>query len=53
MIATGDDYGQVCIFRNPALPGAIPITLKGHSEQVAKVKFSPDSKTLYSVGGAD
>lgn len=39
LIATGDDFGLVNIFRNPARAGAKPICLRGHSEHVVRVRF--------------
>jgi hypothetical protein len=40
LIATGDDYGLVNVFRNPARNGCTPISLRGHSEHVVRAKFS-------------
>lgn len=40
LIATGDDYGLVNLFRNPARAGAQPLSLRGHSEHVVRVKFN-------------
>lgn len=37
LIATGDDWGLVNIFRNPARKGHHPKTLRGHSEHVVRV----------------
>jgi WD40 repeat protein len=42
LIATGDDYGLVNIWNNPARKGHKPISLRGHSEQVVRVAFSHD-----------
>lgn len=60
LIATGDDYGLVCLFRNPVLEkvgkkGKAHESGKymGHSEFVTTVKFSKDFKNLYSTGGQD
>lgn len=53
LIATGDDYGLVNVFRNPACKGHKPISLRGHSEHVVRVTFSPNDAYLYSVGGYD
>lgn len=39
LIATGDDYGLVNIFRNPCRGGHKPICLRGHSEHVVRVHF--------------
>ena len=53
LIATGDDYGLVNIFRNPCRAGHKPISLRGHSEHVIRVAFSSDDTYLFSVGGYD
>ena len=53
LIATGDDYGLVNIFRNPARGGHKPISLRGHSEHVVRVMFHKNDSYLFSVGGYD
>lgn len=53
LIATGDDYGLVNIFRNPARGGHRPISLRGHSEHVVRVMFHKNDSYLFSVGGYD
>ena len=53
LIATGDDYGLVNIFRNPCRNGSKPISLRGHSEHVVRVQFTEDDSYLFSVGGYD
>ena len=53
LIATGDDYGLVNVFRNPCRNGHKPISLRGHSEHVVRVAFSKDDSMLFSVGGYD
>ncbi len=53
LIATGDDYGLVNIFRNPACKGHKPISLRGHSEHVVRVGFNSDDSYLFSIGGYD
>jgi len=53
LIATGDDFGLVNIFRNPSRCGNTPICLRGHSEHVIRVKFNSDDSFLFSVGGQD
>jgi WD40 repeat protein len=53
LIATGDDYGLVNVFRNPARGGAKPISLRGHSEHVVRVLFHKNDTYLFSVGGYD
>ena len=51
LIACGDDYGLVTLFRDPARIGAKPRSYRGHSEHVTRVKFS--ERLLWSVGGYD
>jgi len=53
LIASGDDYGLVCIANNPLLEGHDFDKYRGHSEHVMNVRFSEDSKYLFSVGGQD
>jgi WD40 repeat protein len=53
LIATGDDYGLVNLFRNPCRSGAKPISLRGHSEHVVRVRFHNNDQYLFSVGGYD
>lgn len=53
LIASGDDYGLVCLYRNPLLEGNKSNKYMGHSEHVTTVKFSQDNKYLWSAGGQD
>lgn len=54
LLATGDDDGNVKIFRNPMNSAANQPKLgKGHSSHVMNVRFSQDDQYLFSVGGAD
>ena len=53
LLACGDDYGLVTIFRNPARMGVVPRSYRGHSEHVTKVCFNSDGEYLFSVGGYD
>lgn len=57
LIACGDDYGLVNLFRNPCRVGHAPRSLRGHSEHVVRVKFgrgeSGLNEYLFSVGGYD
>jgi len=53
LIATGDDFGLVNIFRNPVRNGGCPRSLRGHSEHVVRVKFAEGDNYLFSIGGYD
>jgi WD40 repeat protein len=53
LLATGDDSGQVKLWRFPALPGAVPLVYGGHSAHVTAVRFSADERHLITVGGFD
>ena len=54
LIATGDDFRRVKIFRYPCPKEKAKFKeYKGHSEFVVNVKFSKDGKWLYTVGGLD
>lgn len=53
MIATGDDFGLVNIFRNPCRFGSHPRSYRGHSEHVVRVQFAEGDSRMYSVGGYD
>ena len=53
LIACGDDYGLVQIFRNPCRFGHKPVSLRGHSEHVVKVMFHANDTYLISIGGYD
>ena len=53
LIATGDNYGLVNLWRNPARYGHRCISLRGHSEQVTRVRFMCKGKYLISAGGHD
>lgn len=52
LLATGDDYGLVNLFRDPCIKGK-PRCYRGHSEHVVRVMFSADDSNLYSIGGYD
>jgi len=43
LIASGDDYGLVCVYRNPLLEKHESNKYRGHSEHVTSVKFTSDS----------
>ena len=54
VLATGDDFGQVNLFRYPCvLEKAESREYYGHSSHVTKVRFSADDKYLVSTGGND
>lgn len=55
LVATGDDYGLVNIFRNPCRIGSKPRSFRAHSEHVVRVKFGRGNlkNYLFSVGGYD
>lgn len=55
LIATGDDFGLVRVFRSPARHRVKPRSFRAHSEHVVRVKFGRDnlSNYLFSVGGYD
>lgn len=53
LIASGNDYSAVSIFRNPCLNGSKSKKLYGHSEHVVRVKFGLDDQYIFSVGGQD
>lgn len=54
LLATGDDFKKVKIFKNPCPKEKSKFKeYKGHSEFVVNVKFSKDGKWLYTVGGLD
>lgn len=53
LIATGDDYGLVCVYRNPSRAGNDYSKYRGHSEFVTNVAFAEEDKWLFSCGGQD
>ena len=55
LISTGDDFGLVNLFRNPARKGVKPRSYRGHSEHVVRVAFGRGdlNQWLFSVGGYD
>lgn len=52
-LITGDDYGLVNLFRNPARDGSKPRCYRGHAEHVVRVAFNSDGSYAYSIGGFD
>ena len=53
LLATGDDWGLVNVFRNPCLEKHQCQSYRGHSEHVTQVEFSDDDKYILSTGGQD
>ena len=54
LIATGDDYGLVNVYRSPCAEGHKARSYRGHSEHVTNVKIYGDEKdTMLSIGGQD
>ena len=54
VIATGDDFGMVKLFKYPCVtPKAKFNEYCGHSSHVTKVRFSANDESLVSTGGND
>ena len=53
LIATGDDWGLVNIYRNPCREGSVAKSFRGHSEHVVRVKFGLADTYIFSIGGQD
>lgn len=53
IIATGDDWGLVNLYRNPNEKGSRCTAYRGHSSHVVRVMFDKNDEYLYSVGGYD
>lgn len=54
VLATGDDYGLVNIFRYPVPENTHKShSYRGHSEHVTRVEFAQGGDYLLSVGGMD
>lgn len=53
LIATGDDFGLVNIYRNPCKEKHLAKSYRGHSEHVTNVRFHGDGEFLISTGGQD
>lgn len=57
LIAAGDDFGSVCVYKGPILKNTQNCRrLTGHSEHVPRVRFynnDPEDKFLISAGGND
>ncbi len=54
LLATADDFSTIRVLRYPCInKGAAAIEGKGHSSHVTSVRFAPDDKYLFSIGGND
>ena len=53
LLADGDDFSSVNLFRYPVLQGHAKKGFRGHSSHVTRVKFSKDDQFLFSCGGGD
>jgi len=54
LIATGDDYGLVNLYRSPCREDHIARSYRGHSEHVTNIKIHGEqSETMCSLGGQD
>jgi microtubule-associated protein-like 6 len=54
LVATGDDFSSVKLFRYPCVEPKSEFTVgKGHSSHVTNVRFSCDGKRLFTTGGND
>jgi len=55
LIATGDDYGQINLYRNPVRSDKHQAkSYRGHSEFVCRVRFAGDNNQhMISIGGQD
>jgi len=54
LLATGDDYSKVSVYRYPSLKkNSKAVESRGHSSHVTNVKFTKDDKRLLTTGGED
>jgi len=54
LLATGDDYAKVSLFKYPTLKkNSSYVDKRAHSSHVTNVKFTKDDKNLISTGGED
>jgi WD40 repeat protein len=53
LVAVGNDWGNVVLFRFPNCEGAKGKSFKGHSEHVTNVKWNSNDEYLFSAGGYD
>jgi len=53
LLATGDDWGLINVWRNPAKKGHQPRSYRGHSDHVVRLIFAENDGYIFSVGGYD
>jgi microtubule-associated protein-like 1/2 len=54
VIATGDDYGLVNLYRDPVRTNTHRARcFRGHSEHVARIMFAKNGQYMFSLGGND
>jgi WD40 repeat protein len=54
LIATGDDFGLLNVFRYPCLSVKHKArSYGGHSEHVVRAKFTPEADRIFTIGGYD
>lgn len=53
LVVTGDDWGNVNLFRYPVLEGNKFNVYEGHSSHVPTVRFTQDESRVISTGGHD
>jgi len=53
VVATGDDFGLVKVFRFPNFEGSSFNSFIGHSSHVTNVRFMARDRYLISIGGND
>jgi WD40 repeat protein len=53
ILTTGDEWGFVNLYRNPAMVGGKCLSYRGHSSHVVRVVFDEKDQYIYSVGGYD
>lgn len=53
LLATGDDWRLVNLFRNPCLAKGKPKSYIAHAEHVTRAVFSKKDDLLFTIGGAD
>ena len=53
LVVSGDDHGQLNLYRYPALKSAHANSQHAHSSHVVTVRFTPDERYVLSTGGHD